>query len=485
MVGELPAIQPPTSMMPVAASPDLRALAAFGPRRIALGFLGTTSAGKSTFVNALLGVALLPSDADELSSGLVTFRHGESLCVATAAAPVGFAANTSWCTSPGEVRARLQALLFAVRDVREHGGPDTNPVVTVDADLSAARAFLDIPSDTSLELIDVPGLRIARDDANGTAIVAALGRCSPVLVVDVTTLSAYEELTAIASCIRQEVGSRIDRICVIVNKIDRLGAEDPNVEAQLGRVRDRLADAIPFGFDLVACSALLLAGATEIATLAATSPANLLGPRPDALRALANRAGALLRDGGGVIRRSLPSRDARRDFDAIECDIEEGRLSEAALRESAMWLAHHAFLAARGEPLLRALQGVVARHEGVRGNRPPVFDVAFRAIVRAFQAMIEADGVVAPEEFLLARSLLDDFARSRGVSLERDPHDGLTQTVQGVDQAAVLEALLRADLSMGERQALVGALLSLAVVDKRIAPGERQLLDLARAALLR
>jgi len=40
--------------------------------------IGTTSSGKSTLVNAIIGRRLAPMEADEMSAGILTFVHGEN-----------------------------------------------------------------------------------------------------------------------------------------------------------------------------------------------------------------------------------------------------------------------------------------------------------------------------------------------------------------------------------------------------------------------
>ncbi len=198
------------------------------------------------------------------------------------------------------------------------------------------------------------------------------------------------------------------------------------------------------------------------------------------------RARILLRDGGVAIRRTLPDREARRALDAIESAFEDqSPLDSARARDLGLlrWLGKHSTPHEEGKFALRS--GRAVTQQVVQHQTPlrPVLEVPLRALARVFQAMIESDGTVEPEEITLATALLADFARGRGVSLLAGERCGLLPQPQDVDVTDALAALERAGLTVAERRICLGSLLALAVVDKRLCPEERDLLERARAVL--
>ena len=410
----------------------------------------------------------------------------ETLRVSVTNAHAGWSQGAAPCRDIATIRARLQGLLFATKEIRDRGLVGTAPTVEVDADLSMSRALLGLAPDVALELIDVPGLRVVADEVNEPVIQAALGRCRAVLVVDATRMSAFEELLAVVRTVDQQVASLGGRLCVILNKVDRLGSEDADHDAVVERLRCRVAATIHGGFDVVATSGLLLAGATELAALSAVSPMNALFNEEGGLEALRSRARALLLDGGMAIRRSLRGdREARREFDAIEGEFEavEGSGS-SGMRHLASALARCAFRAARGAELFTSLRGVVAAESPRSVSQLPLAEGnRLLAVAHLFQAMIEADGRIEPEELALGSALLQDFARVRGLAAFEGEHVGLSSHVVGADPVEAVAAMLHAGVTREEREWCIGALLGLAAVDKQLPDSEAALMDWVRQEL--
>ncbi|MDN7856283.1 dynamin family protein [Burkholderia cepacia] len=140
---------------------------------------GTTSSGKSTLANMLIGDALLPKAVQEMSAGVVIVRHDD----ARRRLVIEDTRGATWTVgewdalSAQDVRQRLEATMKAYRD-RVTGGADGDGAglepprihITWPTNMGLRHEEFGLPRGSRLTIIDLPGLKYVNDDLNGAVM---------------------------------------------------------------------------------------------------------------------------------------------------------------------------------------------------------------------------------------------------------------------------------------------------------------------------
>ena len=140
---------------------------------------GTTSSGKSTLANLLIGEALLPKAVQEMSAGVVSVQHDDEARRLTIDQTRGATWPTgSWdAASAEEVMARLESTMQAYRDLLgdhpERGLNNPEPPrirIVWPTRMGRQPKHFGLPSGAKLTIVDLPGLKYVDDDLNGGVV---------------------------------------------------------------------------------------------------------------------------------------------------------------------------------------------------------------------------------------------------------------------------------------------------------------------------
>lgn len=190
--------------------------------------IGTTSSGKSTLVNAIIGRSIAPMLSREMSAGVLRIRHGSHRSLF-----VHETEGATWDTGELEageddaVYARIEATLanyHAAKARRRVGAPQIDVVVPL---LPAVdRALLGLPAGLDLEFVDLPGLKSIQDRRNLEVIQAEVKRCFSVVTLDYRQVDEQhrEALLAELGEVVEQLGGRTDSILFVLNRVNERGA---------------------------------------------------------------------------------------------------------------------------------------------------------------------------------------------------------------------------------------------------------------------
>ena len=140
---------------------------------LVLATTGTTSSGKSTLANFLIGEAILPAAVQEMSAGLVRVKHSHKRRLT-----IPKTRGATWETgrwnnlTASEVCQRLEATMNAFRQA-EDNDEEIEPVVFEvewPIRLAERKKELGLPEGTQVTIIDLPGLKAVNDERNGPVI---------------------------------------------------------------------------------------------------------------------------------------------------------------------------------------------------------------------------------------------------------------------------------------------------------------------------
>ncbi|MBO7350393.1 MAG: dynamin family protein, partial [Acetobacter sp.] len=140
---------------------------------------GTTSSGKSTLANFLIGEQVLPAAVREMSAGLVKVKHSDKRSL-TIPKTKGSTWKTGRWENPtaSEVCQRLAETMMAFRE-EENRNKEIEPVVfEVEWPIRVAerKEALGLPEGTQVTILDLPGLKAVNDERNGPIIQANIDK---------------------------------------------------------------------------------------------------------------------------------------------------------------------------------------------------------------------------------------------------------------------------------------------------------------------
>jgi uncharacterized tellurite resistance protein B-like protein len=213
---------------------------------------GTTSSGKSTFLNGLIGEHVLPVDAGEVSAGIVRM-YGHAHPCALTIHDGGEAAPWNETRLEGisskVVLGRLNGLLSLYQYMRLRQPDLPTPKVEVGVLMDHARRILAWPVDVPLTVLDLPGLRTSADDILDKSLElvgASAAHVLPVCIVDVTRLHDHETLRA-ALLTASRFSTPLNPPILLLNKVDRLNFVDDRAMRYL---EDAVSISRGVGFEL-------------------------------------------------------------------------------------------------------------------------------------------------------------------------------------------------------------------------------------------
>ena len=241
---------------------------------VLIAITGTTSSGKSTLANLLIGEQLLPEALREMTAGITTVTHHDEIKMLK----VEDTDDARWETgvwedvTAEEVYDRLEAVMYAyhelVNEYREicrkekkrpkcPGHPDVAPPrfhVIWPTRMGREASRFGLPRKARLSLIDLPGLKYLDDELNSGLILEQTRRALSIVAYDSFATDPQKEeklVKEVADQIKALNGSPA-RMLFVLNKIDAfLKDRDPGTSEQkftervTKRIQWAVAEALP------------------------------------------------------------------------------------------------------------------------------------------------------------------------------------------------------------------------------------------------
>jgi replication fork clamp-binding protein CrfC len=226
--------------------------------------LGTTSSGKSTIVNALIGRKIAPIEAGEMSGGVLTLKHSQEHRLMIAETE-----NPAWDTgewtglSDEDLYQRIRTVMQSYHDARkkrEYVAPQVTAYVPL---LPACDAsLLGLPNEIGVELIDLPGLKSVQDRTNLATIQKQVNKAFSLVALDYMQVDddhrkrLLEKLKKVVEYLQ----GRTDSMIFILNRVDQRGADDLPLSVRIDKLKEEikgvlslpeLPDVLPFNARLL------------------------------------------------------------------------------------------------------------------------------------------------------------------------------------------------------------------------------------------
>lgn len=221
--------------------------------------IGTTSSGKSTIVNALIGRKIAPIEAGEMSGGILTIKHSKEFKLS-----IEETEGAQWLTgawkniSEKEIYARIRnGVMFPYHQARQKQeliAPQVKAYVPI---LPAEDSnLLGLPEGIGIKFIDLPGLKSIQDRDNLKVIQQQVHKAFSLVALDYLQVDdrhrkrLLEELKKVVEYLQ----GRTDSMIFILNRVDQRGQDDITIAERIEQLQleieetlnlDRLPDIIP------------------------------------------------------------------------------------------------------------------------------------------------------------------------------------------------------------------------------------------------
>lgn len=214
---------------------------------LSIAMVGTTSAGKSTIVNGLVGRRVAPMEPKEMSAGILTLT--DSMRKSITVHPT---TNSRWPT--GTTTDLLdEEICRQIRYVYEkyHGNEAkvSAPIIDVTGPIEwqQNRSILGLPSNLNIEFIDLPGLKTVNDRKNFEVIQKILSKAFCIVAMDFTDVdpTRIQRLLEEVKDVVKAANNNTEFLLFVLNKIDNVKSNQTTANEKIielkGLIKETLA----------------------------------------------------------------------------------------------------------------------------------------------------------------------------------------------------------------------------------------------------
>ncbi|MFN8576538.1 MAG: dynamin family protein [Candidatus Sericytochromatia bacterium] len=220
--------------------------------------IGTTSSGKSTFVNSLLGSKLSPMSADELTVGSLKFDYNSELknnCKLSVESQISnkFWENGTSTKSFGDTYKYIRSIMETYR-IQAENQKLSPPHITVSTSYLVGNnpVFLGLDPNVQLEIMELPWMII--DSESLESIVNKVKSSLIIFLIDYTVLFNKEsketnQLFQKLMDMKKEVGNT-NAVIFALNKIDLKNYDDDELEIVLNKCKREIKKRLNINEDI-------------------------------------------------------------------------------------------------------------------------------------------------------------------------------------------------------------------------------------------
>jgi GTPase SAR1 family protein len=396
--------------------------------------LGTTSSGKSTIVNALIGRKIAPIEAGEMSGGVLTLKHSQEHRLMIAETEDAAWETGEWTgLSDEDLYQRIRTVMHSyheARKKREYVAPQVTAYVPL---LPACDAsLLGLPNGIGVELIDLPGLKSVQDRTNLATIQKQVNKAFSLVALDYMQVDddhrkrLLEELKKVVEYLQ----GRTDSMIFILNRVDQRGVDDLPLSVRIDKLREEIKDVLSLSElpDVLPFNARLLYYAQCAWGSAAFNEPSLMN-QEIRLKLLK----AMFQDCAGVIRlNTTENRDLKNWFRDIEDRVED---NEAIDDETMRRIIRYSLEWSGGRELWDCFRERVQESFAELVILPALLDVFdnYDALAKSLDVLIQARTIYNQEQVEREREKLAKVRKSLQKSIEKIDSEFKTEIEQLIE----------------------------------------------------
>lgn len=194
---------------------------------LSLAFIGTTSAGKSTIVNALSGRRVAPMEKLETSAGILRLKPSTKISMEVKKTPkCKWEVGTYHDVTDDFIYKTVENIY---REYKKFEKITQAPEITVSGPLFMRnnKTILSLPENISIEFIDLPGLKTIKDVNNLKVIQKALSKSLCVIAIDFNDVDD-SRIQRLLDEVRDivKISGNPDSLLFLLNKVDDIQKND-------------------------------------------------------------------------------------------------------------------------------------------------------------------------------------------------------------------------------------------------------------------
>ncbi len=214
--------------------------------------IGTTSSGKSTIVNALIGRQIAPIEAQEMSAGILRVKHSEETKLV-----IHKTEGSTWETgtweglSEQEIYSRVKYVMEAYHQERKKKRNNVEamvPEVDVYCPILPARdpSLLNLPKEVGIEIYDLPGLKSIQDRSNLRVIQEQVSKCFSIVSLDYTQVDDQHRASLLKELknVVEYLGGQTDQIIFLLNRVDLRNQNDKPLKERIEELQCEIQDVL-------------------------------------------------------------------------------------------------------------------------------------------------------------------------------------------------------------------------------------------------
>lgn len=217
-----------------------------GEINLPLSVLGTTSSGKSTFVNGLLGCRISPMDADELTNCLIKFNFEDNMlnkaCLSSKNLKQNLISTDSYENIYNEI----------IKVIEDNKSSLSYPELDISLShlIGKERKIFKLNKASISEIRDLPGIKSINDQKNLNIIINNISGTFKVFIFDYSSIFQKEnrkKLYELLNSIQNQYSE--NEILFVLNKIDLRNEDDKPLLHVLSLLKKEIKENLSLNFE--------------------------------------------------------------------------------------------------------------------------------------------------------------------------------------------------------------------------------------------